>query len=76
MNRILLRSINDNDIELMKSWLNKEYILKWYEDPEAWINEIKGRKNEFHFISHYIVLQDSKPIGFCQYYTCSYAGEE
>ncbi len=71
-----LRPIEEADIRLMDTWLQKPYILHWYEDPEAWIDEIKQRHGSFSFIHHFIVMDDHQPIGFCQYYDCYDAGED
>ena len=71
-----LRKINDNDINILKDWLNKDYILKWYSDPKEWLKEIKKRNGEFKFVHHYIATVDNKSIGFCQYYDCFYAKED
>ncbi len=76
MNLLELRKIQDDDIPLMKRWLYKDYIIKWYQDPEEWIKEIIQRDNEFKFLNHFIVLYEDKPIGFCQYYKCSDAEED
>lgn len=74
--KLLLRPVEDNDIGQIEEWLNKEYIKKWYHDPEDWLLEIRERNGEFSFLSHFMVLHDEKPIGFCQYYDCFYAGED
>ncbi len=76
MNLLELRKIQDDDIPLMRHWLYKDYIIKWYQDPEEWIKEIIQRDNEFKFLNHFIVLYEDKPIGFCQYYKCSDAEED
>lgn len=76
MNLLKIRVFEDDDIFLMKTWLNKKHVLKWYEDPDDWLAEIYGRFDEFSFINHFIVLYDNKPIGFCQYYTCAEANED
>lgn len=73
---IELRTIEDSDIPLVAEWLNKEYVRKWYYDPEEWLNEIHRRRQEFAFLHHYIVLCQNVPIGFCQYYLCADAGED
>lgn len=70
MNKITLRQVDNSDIELLKNWLNKEYILKWYNDADDWLNEINGRNNSFSWIHHFIVMIDETPVGFCQYYDC------
>ncbi|MDU1892886.1 MAG: GNAT family N-acetyltransferase [Dysgonomonas sp.] len=73
---LLLRAIEDSDIELLSKWLYKDYILKWYHEPEEWLYEMKERKGAFSFLSHFLVLQENIPLGFCQYYDCFDAQEE
>ncbi|MCC0681290.1 GNAT family N-acetyltransferase [Clostridioides sp. ES-S-0005-03] len=63
-----LRKLEEKDIEMVKSWLYQEYIVKWFGDASDWLNEIKGRNNEYNFIHHFIVESEHKAIGFCQYY--------
>ena len=75
MNLLKIRAFEDDDIVLMKIWLNKEHVMRWYEDSNDWLAEICGRFDEFSFINHFIALYDDKPIGFCQYYTCADANE-
>lgn len=70
MNDIDLRPIADADIDLLKTWLYKEYILKWYHDTDDWLHEIRERHDSFAWIRHFIVMVDETPIGFCQYYDC------
>ncbi|ACL20057.1 GCN5-related N-acetyltransferase [Desulfitobacterium hafniense DCB-2] len=71
-----LRQIEDEDILLLNRWLHKSYILNWYEDPQAWLDEIRQRNGVYNFIHHFIVMKGSQPIGFCQYYDCYEAGED
>ncbi|KPU45853.1 aminoglycoside N(6')-acetyltransferase type 1 [Oxobacter pfennigii] len=75
MDLLKIRAFEDDDILLMKTWLNKEHVMKWYEDPDAWLSEIYGRFDKFSFINHFIALYDRNPIGFCQYYICADADE-
>ncbi len=74
--KLHLRPIEDADLSLLNVWLHKPYILKWYEDPDAWLDEIRQRNGPFTFIHHFIVMKGSQPIGFCQYYDCYDAGED
>ena len=76
MNNLLnLRPLNDTDVEQLKIWLFKDYILKWYHDIDDWLKEIKERNSEFSFLHHFIVNNGDEPIGFCQYYDCFDAKE-
>ncbi len=75
-NKLILRNIHDSDINLVSQWLQKDYVLKWYNDADEWLNEIKERNATFSFLHHFIVSADDKPIGFCQYYDCFDAKEE
>ena len=70
MNKIILREVNNADIDLITTWLNKDYILKWYHDPDDWLHEINERNNSFAWIHHFIVMDGKIPVGFCQYYDC------
>lgn len=70
MKELILRPFEDNDILLMKTWLNQEYILKWYHEPREWLEEVEKRNTEFFWIHHFIVMKENMPIGFCQYYDC------
>jgi len=70
MNKIILREVNNADIDLITTWLNKDYILKWYHDPDDWLHEINERNNSLAWIHHFIVMDGKIPVGFCQYYDC------
>lgn len=74
--KLSLIPIKDSDIKRLKGWLHKDYIQKWYNDADEWINEIKERNNTFKFLKHYIVLEKDMPLGFCQYYDCFDAKED
>lgn len=74
--KIILKEFNNNNVELFEYWLSKEHVRKWYTEPEEWIREVKLRDTEFSFVKHFIVYINSNPIGFCQYYDCSFANED
>lgn len=71
-----LRLLCDKDILLVENWLNKKHVKRWYEIPhlnitiDDWMSEIKGRNEEFQWLTMFIVLCHDRPIGFCQYYKC------
>ena len=69
------RPLADKDIELVRHWLCQEHIRPWYDAPEEWLREIRGREGEFFFIHHLIVCEKGRSIGFCQYYRCQESGE-
>lgn len=75
MDGILLRKLEEKDIELFKKWVYREHVAKWYKEPEEWLLEIAKRDTEYCWIQHLIVEKDGVPIGFCQYYDYAY-GEE
>lgn len=74
-NKLVLRPLSDSDINMFTSWLNKDYIKKWYLDPEDWLTEINGRHSRYAWIHHFIVMDGKTPIGFCQYYDCYNAND-
>jgi RimJ/RimL family protein N-acetyltransferase len=71
-----IRRLRDSDIPMLENWLSKDYIKKWYHEPEEWLAEVRDRFGKFAFIKHNLVLCDKVPIGFCQYYTCVDAAED
>ncbi|MDR2905094.1 MAG: GNAT family N-acetyltransferase [Helicobacteraceae bacterium] len=76
MDKVIFEHITDEDIVLIKKWLQKDYIKKWYDPINDWIYEIENRSGEFNFIKHFIVKNGSEKIGFCQYYDCFLAQED
>lgn len=80
--RFELRLLEDSDILLVESWLNKEHVKKWYEIPhlgvtiDDWMLEIKGRNREFKWLTHLIIMWQNHPIGLCQYYKCEDSDDE
>ena len=76
MKDIVLEIFADQYLEKYIKWLNKDYIKKWFGNPEDWIHEIKNKNNEFKFIKHYVVKVENNEIGFYQYYDCYYTQEE
>ena len=74
-NELTLRPLEDADVALFTEWLNKDYILKWYTAPAEWLAEVNGRRGEYAWIHHFIVMEGGAPIGFCQYCDCYDAGE-
>ncbi len=64
----VLRKFEDEDMAVMKKWLEKEYVSKWFGDASEWLYEIEHRNDEFDFIKHFIVEEKGMPVGFCQYY--------
>ncbi len=73
--QLMLRPLGDADIGLMEKWLYMPHTAKWYEHPGDWIHEIRNRRGEFNFITHFIAEIDGVAIGFCQYYDC-YFGQQ
>ena len=69
-NTLAIRLVHDDDIDMLTSWLRKDYILKWYHDPDEWLAEINGRHDTYSWIHHFIVTAEKIPMGFCQYYDC------
>lgn len=68
MDRVSLRKLEDCDISMLKNWLYRDHVAKWYTEPMDWLNEIAKRNTEYSWIKHFIVETEGVPIGFCQYY--------
>jgi RimJ/RimL family protein N-acetyltransferase len=77
-----LRAIEDGDLPLLRAWLNREHVKKWFELPERniysadWLYEVERRFDEFSWLTHLIIESDGRPIGFCVYYDCFDAKED
>ena len=76
MEKLKLVPVQDSHIRQLTCWLNKEHVLKWYNDADEWLNEIKERKGNFSFLNHFIAQEENHPIGFGQYYDCFAAKED
>lgn len=76
MYSLKLRKIEDEDINLVDIWMHKDFIIKWYTNPDEWINEMRQRFTKYLYIKHFIVTDYDRPIGFCQYYNCLAAEED
>jgi len=74
-NELTLRPFSDDDIALMERWLRADHVRAWYEHPDDWLMELRGRSGEFRFITHMIAEIHGFPIGFCQYYDCWHSKE-
>ncbi len=72
--QLSIRVMEDADINLVKAWLYKEHIQKWYGEPCEWLEEIYDPSGRFDWITHCIIEYNAEPIGFCQYYDCSKTG--
>jgi len=74
----ILRILQDNDIALVKDWLQQDYVSMWFGDVEDWMIEIRGRNADYNFIHHFVVedSQTCMPIGFVQYYDYSKLPQE
>ncbi len=70
-----LRKFQDRDVNVFCEWLDKPYIAKWYYPKNEWIEEIEKRETDYSFVTHFIVEEDEKIIGFCQYYDYKMGGE-
>jgi RimJ/RimL family protein N-acetyltransferase len=74
-NKITLRKLENEDLDLFKKWVYAPHVAKWYEEPLSWIDEIEKRKGEFNWIHHFIAEFNGIPVGFCQYYEYKMSGE-
>ena len=72
---ITTRPMAAADLPLFKKWLYTPHVAKWYHDPLDWIAEVEWQDTAFHWIHHYLVEHDNRPIGFCQYYACDDSDE-
>ena len=77
---ITLKPFSDEDLDIFRVWIDKEYIYKWLcpdgeEEKVAWIDEIIFRDTEFHYLKHFIVYCKDVKIGFCLHAEAFYLKE-
>lgn len=74
-NELILRPFWETDISRLEHWLYAPHVAQWYRHPDHWLREVRSRKGEFSFITHFIAEIDGTAIGFCQYYDCFFSKE-
>ena len=80
--RLKLRPLDDGDIALVETWLNTAHVKRWFEIPrlnttiEDWMKEIREYRGEYRWITYFVLMLDSRPIGMCQYYKCADSVDE
>lgn len=72
---IVIKPFENEDIPLFTKWLNKGYIYKWLcpdgeVNKEAWLDEVNNKDNKYHFLTHFIICQNNRKIGYCLYADC------
>ena len=72
---IVLKHLTEEDLILLESWLDKEYVKKWFGDKKDWLNEINERDGKYDFLKHFIVYHNDRRIGYCLYADCFYLKE-
>ena len=79
-NEIVLKPLQDTDIDLFSQWLDKTYIYRWLcpggeEYRKAWLDEVNNRNDAYPYMKHFIVYYNDKKIGFCLYMDCYFDRE-
>jgi len=67
---LTLRPAEGADLNLLERWLRQDYVARWVEHPENWLEEFRGRQGEYAWIHHFMGMDGDTPVGFCQYYDC------
>ncbi len=76
MKQLTSRPLQDSDIALFETWVMREHVARWYEQPLDWVEEMQRRKAEFDWITHLILLYGEREIGFGQVYPYWKSGED
>jgi RimJ/RimL family protein N-acetyltransferase len=77
---IVIKSLTNEDVNLLIKWLEKDYIYKWFcpegeEEKEAWLDEVINLNGKYNHMKHFIVNYNDKKIGFCLYIDCHFEQE-
>lgn len=76
MAEIILRPLQDSDVALFTHWLTVPHVAKWYEHPEAWLEEVQNRNEKYPWLHHLIAMDGEEAVGFGQYYPYRMGGED
>jgi len=79
-NKIELIPFKDEDINLFKKWLDKDYIYKWLcpageDERNEWLKEVSNINDKYNHFHYFIVTYNNKNIGFCLYMDCHFEKE-
>lgn len=56
---INLISFADSHLPLFRQWLFAEHVAPWFEHPQSWLEELRGRRQQYQWIHHYIITSYS-----------------
>lgn len=48
---VKLFPVEDSHLQLLDNWLRNEHVIKWYNDADEWLNEIRAINAEFSFFA-------------------------
>ena len=79
-NEIVLTPLMNKDVNLFATWLDKEYIYKWFcpdgeDERKDWLDEANNVDEKYNHMKHFIVNYNDKKIGFCLYFDCHFEQE-
>jgi len=61
------------DLALVERWLAEPHVARWYlagSSFEAELEDIRLSVSGAHAVHMFVVLRDSEPVGWCQWYLC------
>jgi aminoglycoside 6'-N-acetyltransferase len=68
-----LRPMEPGDLALVERWLDEPHVARWYlagSSREAELEDIRQSVSGAQPVHMLVVLDDSEPIGWCQWYPC------
>ena len=64
-----IRFFQNEDLVLLKAWLNKDYVKQFYGNPQEWIDEVTENLHLIDCWAYYYIAEfEGNPIGFVQSY--------
>jgi aminoglycoside 6'-N-acetyltransferase len=71
---IEFRPLAENDLRLLRDWLQREHVRLWWRDPiDETVAEYKAAIEGREPTDHYLIELDGQPVGMIQtYLACNY----
>jgi RimJ/RimL family protein N-acetyltransferase len=68
MENFWFRRLAPSDFSLMLGWLSKKHVGEWWDDDDDTLEKIAAHYGAADETQRFLLLDDSKPIGYFQYY--------
>jgi aminoglycoside 6'-N-acetyltransferase len=69
---IEFRAVAEDDFRLLRDWLRRDHVRRWWRDPiEETVEECRGAIEGREPTAYYLIVLDGRPVGMIQAYLAS-----